>query len=117
MRGPAENLSTAIEQVNKAFEASFQDLSDVIKTLETLQLEREHSRNALKDIERCRDLTHIIVQAKQFLADCDYYSALASIETLREELKHVSLHPFKNTLLKWLPGASKCGQRGLGDVV
>ena len=104
MRGPAENLSTAIEQVNKAFEASFQDLSDVIKTLETLQLEREHSRNALKDIERCRDLTHIIVQAKQFLADCDYYSALASIETLREELKHVSLHPFKNTLLKWLPG-------------
>jgi hypothetical protein len=53
MRGPAENLSTAIEQVNKAFEESFQDLSDVIKSLETLQLEREHSRNALKDIQRC----------------------------------------------------------------
>jgi hypothetical protein len=103
MRGPAESLSSAIQQVNKAFEDSFQDLSDVIKSLETLQLEREHSRNALKDIQRCRDLTHIIVQAKQFLADSDYYSALTSIENLREELKHVSLHPFKNTLLKWLP--------------
>lgn len=104
MRGPAKSLSTAIEQVNKAFEESFQDLSDVIKSLETLQLEREHSRSALKDIQRCRDLTHIVVQAKQFLADSDYYSALASIEKLRDELQLVSLHPFKNTLLKWLPG-------------
>lgn len=104
MRDPAATLSMSIQQVNKSFEESFQDLSDVIKSLETLQLEREHSRIALKEILRCRDLTHIIVQAKQFLADSDYYRALSSIEQLREELKHVSLHPFKNTLLKWLPG-------------
>ena len=103
MRGPASSLSTAIEQINKVFEDSFQDLSDVIKTLETLQQEREHSRNALNDIHSCRDLTHIIVQAKKYLAESDYYSALTSIEHLREELKHITLHPFKNALLKWLP--------------
>lgn len=104
MRGPAATLSVSIEQVNKAFEESFQDLSDVIKSLETLQLEREHGRNSLQDIKRCRDLTHIIVQAKQYLADGDNYSALSAIEHLREELKQVSLPPFKNMLLKWLPG-------------
>lgn len=104
MRGPADSLSTAILQVNEAFEESFQDLSDVIKTLETLQLEREHSRNALRDIQKCRDLTEVIVKAKQYLADADFYSALTAIETVREEVKHVSLQPFKNAILKWLPG-------------
>mmetsp|Transcript_23035 Transcript_23035/g.33715 ORF Transcript_23035/g.33715 Transcript_23035/m.33715 type:complete len:877 (-) Transcript_23035:21-2651(-) len=102
MRGSADMIYKSITDVHEVFEAAYQDLSGVLKTLEMLQTERENSRQALLDIERCRELTGLMVKAKEFIASEDYYRALSTIETLRDELNRVGMRPFASILLTWL---------------
>ena len=102
MRGSADLISRSILEVHDVFKEAYHELSMVLKTLESLQMERDSSRSSLNDIQECQSLTALMVKAKEYIASEQYYRALTTIETLRDALLLLGMRPFATILQKWL---------------
>jgi hypothetical protein len=104
IRGSADDISHKILEVHEIFDEATEKITSILKQLDTLQAESENANNVLSDVQRCKEFTTLMVQAKKCIAEEDYFSALTTIEVLKRELGSAGWKPFASTLVKWLPG-------------
>jgi hypothetical protein len=103
IRGSADKISSDINDAHKSFDLSTRQVSLILRNLDSLQHESSNITNVSDDIQRCKDLTNLMVQTKKFIAEEDYFSALSTIEQLKKDIGVAGWKPFAATLVKWLP--------------
>jgi len=119
MRGAASDLTDIVRKIHGDFNNSGEEMVAVLTRLEELQTERSQTRAVLESVISCKELSKLMLQAKNFLDAGEHYSAMQIVEKVqngylpmpgvvaphggREVVRHELPKPVKAILDRWMP--------------
>ena len=102
MRGSASKVTSLVQDIHSDVQSNGGDLIKVLKELERIQFERNHTNIALDAALQCKQLITLVLLAQQQIANHDHYGALRTIQKIQIEKANVSIYAFSKNLERWL---------------
>ena len=102
MRGSAGRVTALVHDIHADVQSNGGDLIKVLKELEHIQFERNHTNIALDAALQCRQLLNLVLLAQQQIANHDHYGALRTIQKIQLEKSNISISSFSKNLETWL---------------
>ena len=85
MRGAARDLTDIVSKIHMDFNESGEEMVGVLTRLEDLQVERTKTRSVLESVIRCKELSKLMLQTKNYLDAEDHYSAMHELEVIQQK--------------------------------
>ena len=102
MRGSASKVTSLVQDIHSDVQSNGGDLIKVLKELERIQFERNHTNIALDAALQCKQLITLVLLAQQQISNHDHYGALRTIQKIQSEKSNVSIYAFSRNLDRWL---------------
>ncbi len=119
MRGAASDLTDIVRKIHGDFNNSGEDMVAILTRLEELQTERSQTRGVLEIVISCKELSKLMLQAKNFLDVGEHYSAMQIVEKVqkgylpvpgtvithgeKEVVQYKLPKPVRSMLDRWMP--------------
>jgi len=119
MRGAASDLTDIVRKIHGDFNNSGEEMVAVLTRLEELQTERSQTRAVLETVISCKELSKLMLQAKNFLDAGEHYSAMQIVEKVQkgylplpgvvtpyggnEVVQHELPKPVRAIIDRWMP--------------